>query len=411
MRAQVDCLRAVGHDVRVWVGRRNNEHTPACYQSIPADGRDDQRRARFMQKGLFGLGLEHSLDFCVSDALNDVDIIHLHNLHGHYLDLQSLSLLATRAPLVWTLHDYYAITGGCAFPGTCDRWMQNCGDCPAIGQYPMMTDRDRTRLMLRLKRQFFADVPVAVTCPSRHLADAAHRSGLFRAGEILHIPYGVDTDVFRPQREESRKTLGLRQDDRVLFLAAQGLEDPRKGTIHALHAVAEISDISLTLLLAGHDGGEVAAAFEAMPHVRTHHVGYVSSPPEMAHLYAAADVFLFSSLAENFPCSVMESMACGTPVAAFAIDGVNEQITEGETGFLATPSDSASLAQAVRRALNATDLPSMRQKIRDHTIREWSMSIYRERHEALYRERLQSAESPKRAMAAGGERPVLRTRA
>lgn len=419
MRALARCLQDAGHPVAAWVGRVNAV-SPSCWireipkptdaagcrgSSLAGDGdcampgEEDRRRTRFLNKGYFGLGLEYTLDFCRSAAFDRTDVVHLHNLHGHYLDLRAIALLAERRPLVWTLHDFYAVTGGCAFPFSCSRWRDSCGACPSLGQYPLMTQHDRTRTLLRLKRNWFADVPVTLICPSRHLATAVESSGVFGWGDVRHVPYGVDTSVFHPHRERARRELGIGGDERVLFLAAQGLDDPRKGVSHAVRAMRALGDTQMTLLLAGK--GDVAAMLGDLPLLTVRHAGYVSDPAEMARLYAAADLYVFPSLAENFPCSVMESMACGTPVLAFAIDGVTEQVTDGRTGFLVPLGDAAAFANSptdamadaiadtmagvMRRAFGA-DLAAMGVAARAHAEREWALPVFLGRHMSIYRE-------------------------
>ena len=114
-------------------------------------------------------------------------------------------------------------------------------------------------------------------------------------------------------------------------------------------------------------------------------MGYVTDPVEMARMYAASDLFLFTSLAENYPCVVMESMACGTAVLAFDINGVVEQIEDGLTGFLVTTGDTKGLAQAAqmlltdRKKLTATGFNA-----RQHACQQWDIELFLDRHIKLY---------------------------
>lgn len=320
----------------------------------------------------------------MSAAIDDADIVHLHNLHGHYFPIDAVPLLARTVPLVWTVHDFFALTGGCAFPYECDRWMTQCGSCPGLGRYPLVTDFDRTRRLHSIKRSAFANLPVTIVSPSRHLARTVERSGMFPRGRVEIIPYGVDTDVFTPHREAARRALGLSRDAPVVALIAQGLDDPRKGTSYAVDALRRIEDTRATVLLAG--GGEVDAFTASLGGHDVRSLGYVRDRAELARCLSAADVFVFTSLAENFPCIVQEAMACGTTVVAFDIDGVNEQIGHDRTGMLAPVGDVAALSNAIARALRDARLRRrIGEAARRQATTEWDRDQFVRRHENLYR--------------------------
>jgi len=344
-----DGLADQGHHAHLWVGRKRGKHPSKDIHLIPRSKEEYETARRFANKGFFNLGVPSSKRFCRSEALNDIDIIHLHNVHGHYFSVTDIPELATRAPLVWTFHDYFPISGGCAFPNECDRWLSQCGQCPQLGQYPIATTFDRTRRMQAIKRQFFHHVSVTIITPSSHLTRAVEDSGMFAAADVRTIPYGVDTTIFYPDREESRKKLDIPNNRPVVMLAAQGLDDPRKGLHHAVEALRSVDIRDLLILLIG--GGKDHEIVQSLGLHEVRAMGYVTDPVEMARMYAASDLFLFTSLAENYPCVVMESMACGTAVLAFDINGVVEQIEDGLTGFLVTTGDTKGLAQAAQMLL------------------------------------------------------------
>lgn len=377
-----DGMIARKHEAVLWVGRKPvvGPHT----KLIPAEPGDELTASRYAAKGLFGLGLTASQRFVKSDALTGVDVVHLHNVHGHYFSLDAVSGLAQRAPLVWTLHDYFAITGGCAFPFSCDRWSASCGSCPELGRYPIATQIDRTRSMLAIKRKIFRELPVTLVTPSRHLARAVRASGMFDRAKLEIIPYGVDTDVFRPGREASRHAMGIAKDATVVTVIAQGLDDPRKGIRHAVDAIGSLQEKRITVLLAG--GGDTREIVESLVGHDVRSLGYVSDRTMLARCLSAADLCLFTSLAENFPCIVQESMACGTAVLAFNIDGVNEQIQSERTGYLVPPGDTDALARHLQPLIqNRSRLRETGEAARRHAQNEWSVEQFLDRHEALYR--------------------------
>jgi glycosyltransferase involved in cell wall biosynthesis len=379
-----DGLRRHGHETVLWVGRRRGRDDPEHTRALPCT--EPQRRIaqRYASRGFFNLGLPSSLSFCDSAALSGFDLIHLHNLHGHYFSIAAVPRLARRLPLVWTLHDYFPITGGCAFPYECQRWMSRCGECPEQGRYPIATEFDRTRRMHSVKRQVFQGLSATLVTPSKHLASAVKRSAMFAAAEMRVIPYGVDTDRFQPGRESARLRLGLPRTGPVVLLVAQGLDDPRKGIKHAVTALQRVGVPGLTVLIVG--AGDADGIVDAMSVHTVRPLGYVKDRAELSRCYAAADLFVFTSLAENFPCVVQEAMASGTAVLAFEIDGVNEQITPDQTGFLVPPGDTGALTRAARQLLpSRARLVAVGNAARRYAREEWNLERFIERHEDLYR--------------------------
>jgi glycosyltransferase involved in cell wall biosynthesis len=384
-----------GHNTTLWVGRsrggqsqeqsrKTGPSTPGIVREIPCTPRQREVGRRFLNKGFFNLGIPSTAPFCTSPALDDHDLIHMHNIHGHYFSMDALPLLAKRAALFWTFHDFFPITGGCAFPHECRRWLSHCGNCPQLGRYPLVTEFDRTQRMQTIKRRAFRDLPVTVITPSEHLGRAVRESGVFAQAAYHVIPYGVDTDLFRPDRAGARQALDLGLDEPVVLLVAQGLDDPRKGVHHALAALQAVEQPRLTVLAAG--DGDPQPIKERLVHHDVRFLGYVSEQEQLARCYRAADLYVFTSLAENFPCVTMEAMACGTAVLAFDIDGVMEQITPDETGFLVPTGDTSALARAARALLH--DVPHLREvgnAARDHAVRHWRKELFLERHECLYR--------------------------
>jgi glycosyltransferase involved in cell wall biosynthesis len=237
--------------------------------------------------------------------------------------------------------------------------------------------------MQSIKRKTFANLPVTLVTPSRHLTQAVERSGVFARAEIHTIPYGVDTHTFHPGRAEARKELGIEPARPTVLLAAQGLTDPRKGVELAVEALRHVNVRGLTVLLAG--GGNVEPITQAFSMHEVRSLGYLTDPAAVARCQAAADLFIFPSLSENYPCAVQEAMACGTPVLAFDIDGVNEQIMPDQTGFLIQRRDTLALTRVAGALLsNIPRLASAGEAARHHAEKNWNLDLFISRHELLY---------------------------
>ncbi|RME41657.1 MAG: hypothetical protein D6788_00775, partial [Planctomycetota bacterium] len=140
-----DGLIRRGHEVTLWVGREPVRGPNT--RVIPTRAEDRMSADRYARKGFFSLGLTASKRFSQSDEISNLDLVHFHNLHGHYFSLDAMPLVARKVPIVWTFHDFFPFTGGCAFPFACERWRERCGSCPQLGRYPIVTPFDRTRRM------------------------------------------------------------------------------------------------------------------------------------------------------------------------------------------------------------------------------------------------------------------------
>jgi glycosyltransferase involved in cell wall biosynthesis len=291
------------------------------------------------------------------------DVVHGHNLHGGYFDLRYLPTLTGTAPVVVTLHDEWLNTGHCGYTLGCERWRVGCGACPDLTIYPAIF-RDGTATNSQIKRAVYEAGRFFVAAPSRWLLDRA-RDGVVAAGalDFRVIPNGVDTTVFQPGvRAEARARLGIGPGAQVLLFAANLTHSNRfkdhATVIAAARRLAETSRADrLILICVGERGpGERWGSGELRQ------LGYESDPRRLADYYRAADLYLHAAHADNAPVTILEALACGTPVVATATGGIPEQIRslggapggwdgaveslESATGMLVHPSDPEAMANA-----------------------------------------------------------------
>ncbi len=279
------------------------------------------------------------------------DVVHVHNFHGNYATTPSLAFLAGRKPLVWTLHAFWGITGGCDHPLDCRRYQDECGSCPLVGQLPV-GPVDHTREELRLKLKYLAPAPVTIVAPSRHLAKRVQESQVGKGWEIEVIPNGVDPGRFGFRRKRDaafRRSLGLDPDALVILSVNRNFQDSQKGHGMVEQALCAAKLPGVQVVLAGQHSDWAAARLPAG--LRVVNAGYVSSLDRMAALYEAADIFLFASPAENFPCVILEAMSAQCCVVATPTSGVNEQILDRETGFMSAAIDGESLGKTLEEVV------------------------------------------------------------
>jgi glycosyltransferase involved in cell wall biosynthesis len=309
-------------------------------------------------------------------ARSDADVIHLHNFHGNYARIASLAHVAACKPLVWTFHALWGVTGGCDHPRDCHRHLDECGACPQIGWWPV-GPVDRTAEQLAEKMERLAPLRLHVVAPSRWLADAVRNSKVGRCWRVHHIPNGVDASRFQP---------GKRDAERVTVLVVnRDFADGQKGFSIARRALELMPEKNFRIVLAGANSAQAAAQ---LPHgIEIEDCGYVSNPAELARLYSAADIFLFASPAENFPCVVLEAMASGCCVVATPSGGVVEQIEHECSGLLASEISGEALAAQLRRALEDAELrPQLGRAARVHVVQKFSEERMIDAHLRLYRD-------------------------
>jgi glycosyltransferase involved in cell wall biosynthesis len=285
------------------------------------------------------------------------DIVHVHNLHGGYFDLRSLPALSSRVPTVVTLHDEWAFTGHCSYTLGCQRWKLGCGDCPSLDTYPAIRC-DATAQNIQRKREIYSHSKLYIAAPSKWLLEKVNSSILCQGIiETRLIPNGVDFNLFCPSDKlEARQELHLNPESKVvLFVGNRTRSNQFKDYATIEEAVRYIAARSnghqIIFLCVGEKASE-----EQIDSTVLRFIDYQDDPRKIAQYYQAADVFLHAAHADNFPLTVLESLACGTPVVATATGGIAEQIENGKTGFLVPNGDSDAMAERVLNILSNDDL-------------------------------------------------------
>lgn len=253
----------------------------------------------------------------------DLDLVHLHNLHGYYVNYRILldHLAESRIPVVWTLHDCWAFTGHCAyydFVG-CDRWKNGCGKTPQLRSYPASWLRDRSAQNLEDKRSAYEGVDLTLVTPSRWLAAQLPESVL--AGHPVSVIPNDPSPAFGPRDPTAFRARHNLGGGKVLVGVAADWT-PRKGLPHLLGLSENLwADEHMVIV------GRLPSGTLLPQHVV--HIPYVSSATELAEVYAAADVYLNPTMEDNYPTTNLEAMACGTPVITFDTGGSPETIERG----------------------------------------------------------------------------------
>lgn len=316
------------------------------------------------------------------------DVVNLHWLGSGFVPPESLPRIGK--PLVWTLHDTYAFTGGCHYPWDCDKYTGRCGACPVLGS---RLGFDVSRIVWKRKALSWRSIELTIVAPSRWMGECARKSSLFRDRRVEVIPYGMDTSVFRPvDRAMARELLGLPPDKKLVsFVAAGGASNPIKG----FHHLASASH-----LLPSEDVEVVVAGASSLPDsvklgVPVRCIGAVHDDLTLALLNSAADVAVVPSEQENLANTVLEALACGNPVIAFDVGGMPDMIIDRVNGVLVPPFDTRALASAVMWVIN--DSARQRQlsaAARKRAESEYALEVQARRYRALYEDLLRVPSAP-----------------
>ena len=382
-------LRQLGIESRMLVKRKVTTD-PYVAEIMPPTTRWWQRLAEFVSDWVTErLGWQYlcypsSFRLLRYPWVQGADVVNLHVVHTNYFSHTVLPRLSRERPVVWTLHDMWAITGHCVYSLDCTRWQTGCGKCPRLADYTALR-RDTTAWLWKVKRWLYQRSRLTVVTPSRWLGDLARQSPLLAGVDVFVIPNGLDTDVFRPSdKAPVRQALGIDPESRVVMSGAANPEDSRKGG-HLLLAALNRLDPTLrrqiVLLIVGRGGD----AWQAKGDFKVLLVGPIENERFMAMCYAAADVFVLPTLADNLPNSLLESLACGTPCVSFAVGGVGEVVRSDETGYLARPGDADDLARGIALLLMDDSLRCrLSTQCREVAVREYALEVQAQRYRELY---------------------------
>lgn len=326
------------------------------------------------------------VDIVNHSLVKEADVIHIHSVVGGFLSLKSLeSLLSCGKPIVWTQHDMWSFTGGCHFSGSCLEFLEGCSYCPFLRK-PGKSDL-AARLFANKKKMYDSSY-LSVVSSSKWLCTLAQESKLLRRKKRFCIPNPIDTNFYKPSdKAEARRKLGLVQNKKYLLFGADNACDPRKGMRYFIEALGILGENfayiqeSVELIVFGKISNQV---LKQLP-FKVNYFEYVDSPSKLVDLYNAADCYVLPSLQVNLPNTIMESMACGTPVVGFSIGGVPEMISHQKSGYLAEMKNSLSLATGIYEMLFVADLDTLSSHARSKAVASYSEDVVAQQYIQMYK--------------------------
>ena len=299
----------------------------------------------FDKHGLYSKGA--TLEFIKEIEKLDIDIIHLHNIHGYYLHYPTLFeyLKKINKPVVWTLHDCWSFTGHCSYYEYvgCDKWQSECNSCPQLRQYPSSLLFDNSKNNFLLKKQYFKGLNnLTIVTPSKWLAKEVGKSFLSEYNTIV-INNGIDLNIFKPMDSDFRQKNNL--SDKFLILGVASVWEERKGFKYFIELSKRLKEDEQIILIGLNNEQIKSLPSNILGIKRT------ENQQELAKIYATADIFANPTLEDNFPTTNLESLACGTPVITFESGGSPEIIDE-KTGIVVEKENVNELYIAISKIKN-----------------------------------------------------------
>ena len=312
------------------------------------------------------------------------DLINLQWVSAGYLQIESIAKF--NQPIVWTLHDMWAFTGGCHYTQKCDKYTTHCGTCPQLGS---KHEWDLSRWVWQRKYKSWKNINLTVVALSSWMRDCAKSSSLFKDKRIELIPNGIDTTIYNPiNRHTARELLRLPQNKKlILFGALKATSDSRKG-FHLLQPTLQQLSKS-----GWQDNCELVIFGASKPDspnnfgLRANYLGTLNDNLSLALAYSAADIFVLPSVQDNLPNTIMEALACGTPCVGFDIGGVPDMIEHQQNGYLAEPYKIDDLTKGIIWVLeNHERYQKLCDRAREKVEQEFTLEIIAQRYLSLFKE-------------------------
>lgn len=299
-------------------------------------------------------------DISTNEYVQEADVLVLHWFNS-FLSVKSLEkLFALNKPMVFMMHDMWLFTGGCHVAGDCKKYRDGCGACPLISSEK---DMDISYQNFRDKEILFEHNNAVITGPSLWIVECAKQSPILKKQRVEYIPNMIDTQVFRPvkDRDALRKKYGLPEGKKIILFGAadRGTGNRNKGFAYLSRAVQELDPEQYHLVIFGNTGADLGISDI---YGRTL-LGYVEKEAQMAEIYNLANVYVTPSLQESFGFTVCEALACGTPVVAFPVGGILDQIVHEQNGYLAKLKDVEDLKKGIIYCIENENI--LREKARE----------------------------------------------
>lgn len=303
------------------------------------------------------------------------DIIHLHWINGGFMKLKSFHKI--HKPIVWTLRDMWPLTGGCHYSLGCEKYKTGCGTCPVLGSNRY---NDLSRKTIKRKQKAYSPNMKLIGI-SNWLSEKAKESLVFQNYDIETIYNNVNcTDFFPVKKQTAREMLGVNTTAKIVLVGAQNLKDSYKGFDKFLQAIKLLNPEKIYLAFFGKLDEQTIKSLN----FKFVNFGFLNDTISMRLAYSCADVFVAPSLEEAFGKTIVESMACGTPVACFDATGPKDIVDHKINGYKAKPFDIVDLKNGIEWIIQHADYYSLAQQARMKVEKQFDSKVIAAQYIKLY---------------------------
>lgn len=371
-----------GHDLHLYLKNRGWDANQLVWEKLSDDQSTFEVGRNFKKRKLINIFFNSiqqdfltystlypfSYSLLFDEKFLETDVVHYHLIHNHFFNITHLPILTKLKPSVWTLHDPWALTGHCIHFFDCKRWKEGCGDCPNLDT-EFSLRKDATAINWEIKRIAYQASNLDVIVASKWMYDIVRDSPLVNHFETHLIPFGIDQDVFKPMcKNQAKAFFKIPQGNKVIAFRAAAWK--LKGLDYIKESLAGFENKEHITLLTSNQTGlidDLAKSYHVVE------LGWIDDVEVLRNYYNAADVFLMPSEAESFGMSAVESMACGTPVIAFADTALADTIGAPVGGITVAKGSSAALGKSIQLLLSDDD--------RRRSLADGALKIARERYD------------------------------
>jgi len=312
------------------------------------------------------------------------DIVHLHWICNNFLSIEDIAKIS--APIVWSLHDQWAYTGGCHYTfgenDLCNKYEKCCQYCEFLGS---KSQKDLSYKIFKTKQKTYKKIEnLAVIGVSNWITNTAKTSALFSSKRVICLPNPINTKLYKPiDKINARLLWNLPTDKKlILFGAVSATSIPYKGYDLLINTLRQLSTNDIEAVVFGSNEPENPPLLQH----KIHYLGNLRDDVSLVSLYNACDLMVVPSKRESFCQTASEALSCGTPVVAFGIGGLLDIIEHKLNGYLAKPFDTTDLANGIDWILNNDNYNELSKNARDKVIREFDYDVVAKKYIALYKE-------------------------
>lgn len=391
----LESLNSVGVDARMLV-----LHKSSHSDKVIAIGKPWQRKLSFIwerliiwinnffsRKNLFTVSIANSgFNISKTSVFKEADIIHLHWINQGMLSLNNIrEIIESGKPVVWTMHDMWECTSICHHAYTCERFKNECSNCPFLR---LSGPHDLANRVFRKKLDIFRNAPMEIVTVSRWLSNQVSQSTLLKDKNISVIPNTLSLADFKMlNKQECRQELSFTQPHILLFGAAR-IDDPIKGFNIFLEAIQilisrklfKAEELHLVLF------GKIKFPQNTLPNIPIGYtdLGWVTDVSLLSKLYSAADVTISASFYETFGQTLIEAQACGCVPVSFDNSGQTDIIQHKENGYLARYLSAESLAEGIHWGLTHGQAEVSKTNMRNNVLKKYSGDVVAGQYIHLY---------------------------